>query len=60
MLPWAFSVHGAELSGYVNFEMFLSARDNTKKKNMRSTISVCLRVIRITLPVFCVRKVSGF
>ena len=32
MLPWAFSVKGAELSGYVNFEVFLTVRDNIKKK----------------------------
>ena len=32
MLPWAFSVHGAEPSDYVNFEVFLTVRDNTKKK----------------------------
>ena len=58
MLLWAFSVDGAELSGYVNFEVFLTIRDNTKKKNMRSTWTVCPRVIRITLPFFCVHKMA--
>jgi hypothetical protein len=51
MLPWAFSVHGAELSVYVNFEFFLNVRDNTKKI-MRNTITVFPRVIRFTLLVF--------
>jgi Ca2+-binding EF-hand superfamily protein len=32
MLPWAFSVYGAERSGYINFEVFLTVRDSTKKK----------------------------